>query len=149
MSRPSQTEGAYVQTFVRSPVFRAFMSKLLCVHLTFARSTRFPAFMSRLSCVQPIIVRSCPDIRAFNRFSCIHVPTFVHSSNLFAFIKFVRSCPHFCAFIKLGCDDPIFVPSTSDMENLFKSNTIGVGNFRCPQSLNQHLVLSIFSLCRV
>ena len=48
MSRPSQTEVAYVQTFVRSPDFRAFMSRLSCVHQTF--------------------VRSCPDFRLFLMF---------------------------------------------------------------------------------
>ena len=45
MSRPSQTEVAYVQTFVRSPDFRAFMFRLSCVRQTF--------------------VRSCSDFRAF------------------------------------------------------------------------------------
>ena len=59
MSRPSQTESAYVQTFVRSPDLRAFMSRLSCVHQTF--------------------VRSCPDFRAFTRLSCVHVQTFVLS----------------------------------------------------------------------
>ena len=32
MSRPSLTESAYVQTFVRSPDFRAFISRLSGVH---------------------------------------------------------------------------------------------------------------------
>ena len=31
-SRPSQMESAFVATFVRSPDFRAFMSRLSCVH---------------------------------------------------------------------------------------------------------------------
>ena len=100
MSRPSQTESAYVQTFVRSPDFRAFMFRLSCVHQTFVRScpdfrafTRlscvhvqtfvrspdFRAFMSRLSCVHQTFVRSCPDFRAFTRLSCVHIQTFVRS----------------------------------------------------------------------
>ena len=77
MSRPSQTEVAYVQTFVRSPDFRAFMSRLLCVHQTFVRSCPdFRAF-TRLSCAQPIFVRSCPDFCAFYRLLWVHVQTYV------------------------------------------------------------------------
>ena len=97
MSKPSQTDGAYVQSrpscvyaqiFVRLPDFRAFnrfscvhvqicmrlpgshafMSRLLCNHPTFVRSTNFRACMSRLSSVQQTFVRSCPDFRALPDF---------------------------------------------------------------------------------
>ena len=92
MSRPSQTEVAYDQTFVRSPNFHAFMSTLSCLHQTFVRSTHFCAFMPRRSCVHQIFVRSCPDFRAFMfRLSCVHVQIFVHS------------CPDFRAFTRLSC----------------------------------------------
>ena len=106
MSRPSQTESAYVQTFVRSPDLRAFMSRLSCVHQTFVRSCPdFRAF-TRLSCVHvQTFVRSCPDFRAFDRLSCVH-QTFVRSPDFRAFMSrlscvhqtFVRSCPDFRAF---------------------------------------------------
>ena len=100
MSRPSQTESAYVQTFVRScPDFRAF-TRLSCVHIqTFVRS---------------------PDFRAFNRFLCVHVQTFVRSPDFRAFISrlscvhqtFVRSTD-FCAFMsRLSCVHQTFVRST-------------------------------------
>ena len=59
----------------RTKIFRAFMSRLSCVHVqTIVCSPDFRAFMSRQSCghVQTI-VRSCPDHRAFmSRFSCVH-----------------------------------------------------------------------------
>ena len=57
----------HVQTFVRSPDFRAFMFRLSCVHVqTFVRScSDFRAFMSRLSWVRQTFVRSCSDFRAF------------------------------------------------------------------------------------
>ena len=81
MSRPSQTESAYVQTFVRSkffvrsscvqksscPDFRAF--KIAYVQ-TIVRSK---LHMSRLSCVQNCI---CPDYRAFK---IAYVQTIVRS----------------------------------------------------------------------
>ena len=97
--------------------FRAFMSRLSSVHQIFGRSPDFRAFMIRLSCVHQTFVRS-PDFCVFTRLSCVHDQTFVrssepscvhvqtvvHSPDLFAFTRY-------CAFIKLGCDDPIFVPS--------------------------------------
>ena len=57
-SRPSQTESAYIQTFVSScSDVRAF-TRLSRVHVqTFARS--------------------CPDFRAFTRLSCVHVQIFI------------------------------------------------------------------------
>ena len=113
MSRPSQTESAYVQTFVRSPDLRAFMSRLSCVHQTFVRSCPdFRAF-TRLSCVHvQTFVRSCPDFRAFDRLSCVH-QTFVRSPDFCAFMSrtFVRS-PNFRAFARLSCvHDQTFVRS--------------------------------------
>ena len=120
MSRPSQTESAYVQTFVRSPDFRAFMSRPSCVHQTFVRSCPdFRAF-TRLSCVHvQTFVRSCPDFRAFDRLSCVH-QTFVRSPDFRAFMSrlscvhqtFVRSCPDFRAFMsRLSCVRQTFVRS--------------------------------------
>ena len=64
ISRPSQTEGAYVQGFVCLPDFLAFMSRLLCVS---------------------------PDLFAFTRFSCVHVQTFERSTKIRAFM-FILSC---------------------------------------------------------
>ena len=171
MSRPSQTESTYVQTVPDGrrlcPDFRAFMSRLSCVHQTFVRSC--PEFRVNVQ----TFMRS-PDFRAFNQFSCVHIQAFVRSTDFRAFMSrlssipqlylrspsfrafksrrlsvqqtivrscsyfqafpsficvhqvFVRSCPDFCAFIKLGCDDPIFVPSNSDMKNLFISKIMGV-----------------------
>ena len=69
MSRPSQTGSAYVQVFLFSSDFRAFMSRLTCAHQIFVRSPDFRAFMCRLSCVQQIFVRLCPDVHAFFRVS--------------------------------------------------------------------------------
>ena len=93
MFRPSQTESSYVQIFMRSPDFRAFMSRLPCVHVqTFVRScSDFRACMFRFSCVHQTSVRSCSDFRAFMfRVSCVHIQTFV------------RSCSDFCAFTRLS-----------------------------------------------
>ena len=54
----TQTEGAFVQTFVRSPDFRAFMSGLSCVYVqTFVRSPDFRAFINFL-CDNPIFYRN-------------------------------------------------------------------------------------------
>ena len=115
----------HVQTFVRSPDFRAFMSRLSCVHLqVYLLSPGFSAFMSRFLSLRQSFVRLCSNFCAFTRFSFVHR-------------VFLLSYPDFCASIKLGCDDPIFVPSSSDKKNLFKSNSFGMGYFRCPLSLNQ------------
>ena len=37
---------------------------------------------------------------------------------------FVRSCPDFRAFNKLGCDDQVFVPSSSDIKICSNQSTI-------------------------
>ena len=141
MSRPSQTKSAYVQTvtdgkcqcpgfrsftrlsyfyvqiFVRSPDFRAFMSRLscvhqtscvlvqtLCVHQTFMRSCpdfrafiRLRVFLSRFSCVHQTFLRSCSGFRAFSRLSgirktsCVDVRFFVHSADFRAFMSRLSS----------------------------------------------------------
>ena len=75
MSRPSRTESRYVQTVPDGkclcPDYRAFMSRLSCVHQTFVRSSDFRAFMSRLFCVHQTFVHSS-DFRAFmSRLSCV------------------------------------------------------------------------------
>ena len=165
MSRPSQTEGAYVQTvpdgkclcpdfraftrpscvhvqtFVRSPDFRAFMSRLSCAHQTFVRSCPdFRAFMSWFSCVRQTFVRS-PDFRAFTRLSCVYVQTFVRSPDFRAFMSrlscvhqnFVRSCPElscvrqtfvrspdFRAFIRHSCVHQTFVRSSPDFNAIIR-----------------------------
>ena len=103
---------------------RAFMSRLSCVHQVYLLSPGFSAFMSRFLSLRQSFVRSCSYFRAFTRFSFVQR-------------VFVLSCPDFCTSIKLGCDDPICAPSSSDKKHLFKSNTIGMGYFRCPLSPNQ------------
>ena len=164
--------------------FRAFTSRLLCAQQTFVRLySDFCAF-TQLSCIQPYFLQSCLDFHAFSSFSCVHIQTIVRSPDLFAFTRFL--CIHvqtfkqstdfcaiiyllscvpqtfvrlrgFCAFNNLGCDDPLLVPSISELKNLFQSNTIGEGFLRCLQNLNQQGVkwslarrkvafLSIFSL---
>ena len=122
MSRPSQTESAYVQTFERSkffvrsscvqnslcPDFRAFKilydQTLVRSKLKFVRSfVRSKTPMSRLSCVQTCL---CPDFRAIKN---AYVQTFVRScsDNVFinVFIRFkyryvrvmvVMKLLHFC-----------------------------------------------------
>ena len=103
MSRPSPTESAYVQTFVRSK----FFVRLTCVHISpfpdFLRSKlpmsrlscvpnqnscaqilKICAFMSRISCVQKHL---CPDICAAKNFFAFFVRSKVRISRL--------SCVHF------------------------------------------------------
>ena len=110
------------QTFVCSPDFRAFMSRLLRMHTIFVPSTDFRAIRSRLSFVQQILMRSCPTLRALNsllrvhiRLSCVHqiIHAFisrllcVHQTfecscpDLRLFTSFMRSCPDFSAFTRL------------------------------------------------
>ena len=105
MSRPSQTESAYVQTVPDGkclcPDFRAF-ARLSCVHQTFVRSCPdFRAFMSRFSCVRQTFVRS-PDFRAFTRLSCVYVQTFVRSPDFRAFMS------------RLSCVQQTFVVRSPD-----------------------------------
>ena len=109
MSRPSQTESAHVQTFVRSkffvrsscvqnslcPDFRAFKilydQILMRSKLKFVRSfVRSKTPMSRLSCVQTCL---CPDFRAFK---ILYDQTLVRSK--WKIVRsFVRSCPDYLA----------------------------------------------------
>ena len=106
------------QTFVRScPDFRAFI-RLWRVHVqTFVRSPDFRAFMSRLSCVQSIFVRSCPDFRAFDRLSCVHVQTSVRSPNFRAFNRFL--CVHVQTFVRSGSDFRAFMSRLSCVHPIF------------------------------
>ena len=110
MSRPSQTESAYVQTFVRSkffvrsscvqnslcPDFRAFKilydQTLVRSKLKFVRSfVRSKTPMSRLSCVQTCL---CPDFCAFK---ILYDQNLVRSK--WKIVRsFVRSCPDYRAF---------------------------------------------------
>ena len=110
MSRPSQTEGAYVQTFARSkfflrsscvqnslcPDFRAFKilydQTLMRSKLNFVRSfVRSKTPMSRLLCVQTCL---CPDFRAFK---ILYDQTLVRSK--WKIVRsFVRSCQDYRAF---------------------------------------------------
>ena len=143
----NQFSCVHVQTFVRSPNFRSF-NQFSCVHVqTFERSTdlvrscpefrafnRPRAFMSRLSCVHLQVYLLSPGFSAFIstflslRQSFVRLYSYFCPFNGFSFVHrvFVLSCPDFCALIKLGCDSPIFVPSSSDKKYLFKSNTIGM-----------------------
>ena len=114
MSRPSQTESAYVQTFVRSkffvrsscvenslcPDFRAFKilydQILVRSKLKFVRSfLRSKTSMSRLSYVQTCL---CPDYRAFK---IAHVQTIVRSKLHMSRLSCVQNCicPDYRAFI--------------------------------------------------
>ena len=83
MSRPSQTESAYVQTILNGKCLCADIlafTRLSYVDVQpFMRSPNFRAFISRLSCVHQTFMRSCPDFRAFTRLSCVQVQTFVRS----------------------------------------------------------------------
>ena len=118
--------------FVRSPVFRAFMSKLSCVHQTFVWS------------LPDVFVLLCPVIRAFNSFSCVYVQYFVrlcphfhaisriiwvHVQTLVFSPDFVRS-PVFRAFMsKLWCLHQIFVCSFPDLLGLLCPNIRAFTNF--------------------
>ena len=107
MSRQSQTKSAYVQTVTdgkcQCPDFRSFTRLSYFYVQIFVRSPDFRAFMSRLSCVHQTFVLLCPDFCAFTRLSCDHVQTFVRSSDFRTFMSrflcvhqtFVRSCPDF------------------------------------------------------
>ena len=107
MSRPSQTESAYVQTlpdgkclcpdYRAFKIFRAFivrsilpMSRLSCVpkENSCAPKLIICAFMSRLSCVQNAL---CPDFRAFK---IAYVQTFVRSKGKFVRSKIDNLCVH-------------------------------------------------------
>ena len=117
MSRPSQTESAYVQTFVRSkffvrsscvqksscPNFRAFKiayvqtfvrSKIdnLCVHVQ--AIVRSKGLMSRLSCLQKCLY---PDYRAFK---IAYVQTIMRSKLHMSRLSCVQNCicPDYRAF---------------------------------------------------
>ena len=98
MSRPSQTESAYVQTVPEEkclcPDFRTF-TRLSCVHdQTFVRSPDY-------SCVHDQTFVRSPD------YSCVHDQTFVRSPDY--------SCVHDQTFVRspdYSCvHDQTFVPS--------------------------------------
>ena len=85
MSRSSQTESDYVQTFMRSPDFNAFMSRLSCVQKSFVcLCSYFRTFIKTfVRCSN--LVHSCPDFCAF-------IPN-MRSPKIRALTRFVRSCP--------------------------------------------------------
>ena len=83
----TRLSSVHVQTFVRSPDFRAFLSRLSCVHQIYLLSPGFSALMSRLLSLRQFFVSICSYFRAFTRFSFNHR-------------VFVPSCPDFCALIK-------------------------------------------------
>ena len=139
------------QIFVRFYSDFCAFTQFWCIQPYFLHSCLdFHAFSS-FSCVHiQTIVRS-PDLFAFTRFLCVYVQTFKRSTEFSAFV-FLHSCvpqtfccsrgfcafmSNFCAFIELGYDDPLFVPSSSEMKNLIKSNTCCVRFLRCSQNLNQ------------
>ena len=115
----------HVQTFVRSPNFRAFMSRLLCVQQTFVRLADIGAFMFRLSGFNiERFVRSClkfgaftklsgghVNFCAFSRLSCVHVMSRLLCVQL---QTNVRLCPD-CGVIRLSCAHvPTYVLSCQD-----------------------------------
>ena len=115
MSRPSQREKSYVQTIVRLPDFRAFMTKILCVHQTLDHLPDFHSFMSRnfyvLLCVHVQIFERSPDFRALNRLSCMHVQTLVCFPDFRGFMPIIYCVlsPEFRAFTRLSCVQQTFV----------------------------------------
>ena len=102
--------------FIR-PFICAFMSIILCVHLTIRTLMIRPscnqqairAFMIRFSCVHfqnlvrsSDLLRSCPDVRAFTRLSFVHQTIRAFLSRFLCIHKtFVFSCLNFCVFIRL------------------------------------------------
>ena len=96
------------------------------------RSPDFRAFVLRLLCVQfQTSVRSCSEFRSFVRLSCVHVQTCVRSPDFHAFVfrllcvqfqTSVRSCSEFRAFItRLSCADvQTFERSPDFREFMFK-----------------------------
>ena len=111
----------HVDTFVFFMFrLRVFMSKLLYVYFhSFVRScSDFRAFMSRISCVHHFFVHLCPDFCAFISLLCVHVLTFKQFCSDFCplmsrfllvhFESFVRSCSVFRVYVQL------FVRSCSD-----------------------------------
>ena len=128
MSRPSQTESAYVQTIVRSKILVRFSRFKVEYVQTIPDQKRicpgFLAFLSRPSCASKIstlqhqnsrllsvhvqtFVRSL-QFRAFmSRLSFVHVQTFVRSLQFRAFIcarNFIIS--KFCNFVILNARRP-------------------------------------------
>ena len=88
MSRPSQTESAYVQTIVRSKL----LVRSSCVQSRICPDDPRPkAYMSRLSyvLVQIILRSKLNSCVPTPKFWCVHVQTIV------------RSCPDFRAFTRL------------------------------------------------
>ena len=88
MSRPSQTESAYVQTIVRSKL----SVRSSCVQSQICSDHPRPkAYMSRLSCVliRTIVRSKSNSCLPKLKFWCVHVHTIV------------RSCPDFRAFTRL------------------------------------------------
>ena len=114
----TRLSSVHVQTFVRSPESSSVHDQTFvcssgysCVHdQAFVSSPVFRALISRLLCVLQNFVRSCSDFRAFNRlnvqylmrpsdYSCVHIPNFERS-------------PDFCSFIpRLLCVHQTFVGS--------------------------------------
>ena len=109
MSRPSQTQSAYVQTVPDGkwicPDFRAFQ----IFRAFFVRSK---TNMSRPSQTETVyvqtFVRSCPDNRALQlkfvrstpNFSCVHVQTIVRSCPDHRAFKSRPSCVHVQTFVR-------------------------------------------------
>ena len=82
-----------VQTFVRSPDFRAFIFRLSCVHVqSSVPSPDFRVLMFSLSRVHVQTFVRSPNYSAFMlRLSCVHVQTFVRSySEFHAFFDVFR-----------------------------------------------------------
>ena len=91
MSRPSKTEGVYVQSIPRQkglcPDFPA-LNKFLCFHMqAFVSSPDFCALLVRLSCFHVQYLRNLPDLSAYAIFRPFISLVILDTGNLFrAFI---------------------------------------------------------------
>ena len=148
ISRPSRRKvpmcrhsSVHVQTFVRSPDFRAF-TKFSCVHVqTFVKLPDLRAFMFRLSFVHQTFVR-LPKNFAFvckrlsvPRFSCVHQ-------------ILVRSCLDFCAFIKLLWDDPFMWTEGMSLEGClyYNEDVRRICNYENVESVVVKVVVVVFEM---
>ena len=93
MSRPSQTEGAYVQTFVRSK----FFVRSSCVQKFSCRD--FRAF--KIAYVQTFVRSKRKFVRSKIDNLCVHVQTIVRSKGLMSRLSCVQKCL---------CPDLLWVP---------------------------------------
>ena len=131
MSRPSQTESAYVQTIVRSKFFVRSScvqkSRLSCVPMenSCAQKMIICAFMSRISSVQKAL---CPDFLAYKN---AYVQTFVRSKRKFVRSKIDNLCIHVQTIVRskglmsrLSCVQKCLCPDFLSVQKLTMSTKI-------------------------